>query len=390
MGFYKVHSCCCKEVKVYAGIAAMCMTVSMGVTSAAVENPYAFEFAYTLDVMSVRQGGLRQGTALLDNLDLKLTVDTDKVWGLKKGTAFLYVLGNAGEDVNARYIGSSQGVDNIEAENTIKVFEAWYEHAYSQSTLRVGLYNLNSEFDSITTAGLCINPSHGIGPDYSQSGQNGPSIFPTASFAIRFASKSADHTYWQAVILDGVPGDPNNPNGTHLQFNRGDGALLALQGGSRSEEGSPLRHWAVGAWYYTEASTQNAAGNTIQPKSNKGVYALVDHGINEGLAVYGRIGFADASINQFASYLGAGIVWTGIAGRAEDQIGFAVSVANNSADYISATGNEDREIIFELTYRNQINTWFAVQPDLQYIVNPGTDPALQDALLVGARFKATF
>ena len=29
------------------------------------------------------------------------------------------------------------------------------------------LYNLNSEFDVIETAGLFINSSHGIGPDYS-------------------------------------------------------------------------------------------------------------------------------------------------------------------------------------------------------------------------------
>jgi carbohydrate-selective porin OprB len=34
--------------------------------------------------------------------------------------------------------------------------------------------------------------------------------------------------------------------------------------------------------------------------------------------------------------------------------------------------------------------WFSVQFDAQYIINPGTDPAVADALLVGLRCQFTF
>lgn len=38
-------------------------------------------------------------------------------------------------------------------------------------------------------------------------------------------------TYVQTVALDSVPGDPDNPRGTHIQFNDGDGALRVVEVG---------------------------------------------------------------------------------------------------------------------------------------------------------------
>jgi porin len=38
----------------------------------------------------------------------------------------------------------------------------------------------------------------------------------------------------------------------------------------------------------------------------------------------------------------------------------------------------------------RVTEWLTVQPDVQYVVNPGTDPALDDALVVGLRFEIAF
>jgi porin len=53
------------------------------------------------------------------------------------------------------------------------------------------------------------------------------------------------------------------------------------------------------------------------------------------------------------------------------------------------TGNpvKRRETVFELTYRTRLAPWLALQPDAQYIIDPGTDPALGNALAVGLRFE---
>ena len=62
---------------------------------------------------------------------------------------------------------------------------------------------------------------------------------------------------------------------------------------------------------------------------------------------------------------------------------YYISGANKYRDSVgSADGSE---AAFELTYSDNLTPWLAVQPDLQYIVNPGTDPTLNKAVVVGAR-----
>ena len=47
------------------------------------------------------------------------------------------------------------------------------------------------------------------------------------------------------------------------------------------------------------------------------------------------------------------------------------------------------EASIELTYRIPINEWLTLQPDVQFIFNPGADPALADSLALGLRFELT-
>ena len=34
---------------------------------------------------------------------------------------------------------------------------------------------------------------------------------------------------------------------------------------------------------------------------------------------------------------------------------------------------------YELTYSDNLTPWFTIQPDIQYIIDPDTNPALQNA-----------
>ena len=46
-----------------------------------------------------------------------------------------------------------------------------------------------------------------------------------------------------------------------------------------------------------------------------------------------------------------------------------------------------QETAIELTYRLPVTRWLTFQPDVQYIVNPGTDPDIDDAIAIGLRFE---
>ncbi len=98
-------------------------------------------------------------------------------------------------------------------------------------------------------------------------------------------------------------------------------------------------------------------------------------------------------MNPFSSYVGAGAVYTGLfPGRDEDQLGFAVATARFGEAYRDAqralgTRWDRSEVNLELTYRFPVVEWLTLQPDVQYVLNPSGDPALEDALVMGLRFE---
>jgi porin len=50
----------------------------------------------------------------------------------------------------------------------------------------------------------------------------------------------------------------------------------------------------------------------------------------------------------------------------------------------------DAELAVEITYRAQITPWLAIQPDVQRVVHPGTDPGIPDATVCGTRIEVRF
>lgn len=339
-------------------------------------------------------GGIKDASNYLDNLDISMTFDD--VFGQEGSTFFVYFVYNAG-DGPSDDIGDAQGASNIDGPTTSKLYEFWYETGLGESgSVKAGMMDLNGEFDVIETAGLFLNGSHGIGPDYSQSGVNGPSVFPFTSAGLRFAFNMDNGVYFQFAAFDGVAGDPNNVHGTHVKFESNDGWLIPLEGGYiEGEPGSAgYLKAAFGAWSYTEGMAFDVNDNPISDTKNSGFYALVDYGFTDSISAFLRYGVADEELNEIESYLGAGVVYSGLFDSADNQLGLSIAKADLSGEVITAVEAgggqiEDNETVIELSYRTVINSWLAVQPDIQWIKSPGFDPTLDDATLVSVRFEIT-
>ena len=85
--------------------------------------------------------------------------------GWRGASAHIDVLNNSGGIPNDD-IGTLQGVDNIEVlSQRLRLFEAWVEQAWGDTSIRAGLYDLNSEFYSNDSAGLLMAPAFGIGSE---------------------------------------------------------------------------------------------------------------------------------------------------------------------------------------------------------------------------------
>lgn len=364
------------------------------------------EITYKADVMANIAGGTKKSVRGLDNLDIVFNFDGEKLLGSTGTTAMIHLLNNNGGQPDGSLVGSGQGINNIEvAEPTAKLYQAWIQQNFMGDKLSVlaGLYDLNSEFYVTDSSGLFLHSTYGIGSEVAQSGKNGPSIFPFTSLGARVAITPNDNFYAQAVVLDAVSGDPENPKGTQLDFEFNDGALVVGEIGFIPNANKPSGKIAVGAWYYSsefdDSVDKDGSGNATQ-RNNKGAYIIGEHQLyseqgaeDQGLSAFGRFGFADEDVNQFDYAWSAGVVYTGLVeGRDEGQLGFAVAGANNSDKYITSqtSSTDSSETAIELTYGDNLTPWLAVQPNVQYVINPGTDPNKDNALILGSRFTLQF
>ncbi len=115
------------------------------------------EGVLTLDYSSVVSGGIEQRGGWLGNLDLVTSLEGSRI-GWQGGSASLYVLGNAGDELSA-WAGDLQVTNNIEAPEAIRIFEAYVEQELWDGRVRVlaGLRDLNAGFHVVGTGGLILN-----------------------------------------------------------------------------------------------------------------------------------------------------------------------------------------------------------------------------------------
>ena len=57
---------------------------------------------------------------------------------------------------------------------------------------------------------------------------------------------------------------------------------------------------------------------------------------------------------------------------------------------ITLLNRETGEINIELSYRIQVKSGLTIQPDLQYIIDPGMNPNLKSAFVAGIRIEMEF
>ena len=376
-------------------------------------------------VVTNLSGGVERRSAYIGNLNLSLTARGESI-GLAGTTLYANLLTITGGSASA-IVGDAQGVSNIEGPSGTQIEELWVQQNFEGNRVSalVGIYDLNSEFYRLQAASLFQNASFGIGPEFSQSGVEGPSIFPRTSVGLRVAVKPSANTVVRVAVLDGVP--VVRPDGSRAAFRSGDGLLTVAEVAALSRAapvsaaGSNHRDRigrlssldpyvdkvAVGAWHYSgqfeDLSRLDAQGQPVLHQGSSGAYVIAERTLigdsaaaARRLSGFVRAGVADERVNRFASHVSAGLVASGwVAGRTSDEVGIAVTTARNGASYREASASAghptDRaETTFELSYLAKVSQHLSLQPDLQYIKNPNTDPAIANAWVAQVRFEVSF
>lgn len=363
-------------------------------TASAGGDTPTLELAYTVDAWSVSGGGERD-TRYLNQVDAIAAFDLERLFGLPRTSARIHLINNNANSVSD-LAGDAQGISNIETgARALLPLEAWVEYGGDDSrwSLRAGLYDINTEFDALESSDVFLHSAHGIGTDIAQSGRNGPSIFPHTSPGLRLSFSMGDRATLRMAVLDGVPNDPDRPDHSTLRVGSDDGAFGIAEMDLRFDRQRLL----LGAWGYSR--DHDDLGDTDARSTSAGAYlrgeALLSGNRERGLHGFYRIGAATGRTNPFDRFYSVGLHWRGpFAGRQEDEAGIAVAraVAGRSQRWTMALEGiaaANAETALELTYRFALNDWLTLQPDLQYIVDPGLDRSRANALAIGLRMVAS-
>lgn len=331
--------------------------------------------------------GREPGTAFLNKIQVSATLRGER-FGLSGWTLHGQVIRFDGRSLSGG-LGDIQTADNIEAVPLTRLFEAYlaklWGNEMSSVAVRLGLIDLNSQFDSIDPATAMLNSSHGIGPDLSRSGRNGPSIYPTTAFGSTATLVRSQTWTFRLGLFDGVAGSPAHPRAFFAErLKPSDGLFAIAQADWQLTRDSRLE---AGAWGYTAAQD----GPRARKAHDHGAYASYEGPLRlfPHLNFWLRGGIANSQAQAIAAYLGGGVVQQGtIPGRPDDRLGFAIAHAIIGSPAENALALHHAETSFELTYQMKISRRFVIQPDVDYVRHPAGIARAPDSLGVGVRLVA--
>ncbi len=378
-----------------------------------------FALSETSEVLGNLTGGLKQGLDYEGATIMSLSLDTRKAFGWKGGTLFVSALQLHGRGLSADCLDNIDTVSGIEADRTTRLWELWYQQSFAggKADVKAGQVGIDQEFIVSQGASLYLNAMMGWPVLPASDLYAGGPAFPLSSPAVRLRYQPDDSlTMLAGVFDDNPPGGAfdddsqlRDSEASGTRFNMTTGALCIAEiqyainppapgGKSTGLAGT----YKLGAWYdsgkfpdqrFTASglSLADPQGNGIarMVNNNYSIYAVADQAIwrQEGgsrmVAIFGRLMGAPGDCNLIDWSLNAGVNVTGLLpGRDNDVCGIGYGWAHISG----AAADLDRDTSFysgapypvrgaesfiEVTYQCQIAPWWTIQPDLQYIINPG-------------------
>ncbi len=396
------------------------------------------DLSETSEVFGNLTGGVHRGFEYAGLTRMALTLDTAKAFGWSGGTFYARALQIHGRNLSADNLAVLQTISNIDADRSTRLWDLWYEQKLPRLNLdfTIGQENVDHDFIVSKYAGLFIDAMNGWPALPSNDLYAGGPVYPLSSPGVLLKGKPAKAlTVLAGVFDDNPPGGPffddsqlRDGEASGTRFNLGTGALILAEvqyhGKILPFTGASLPGtYKLGAWidtgrfpdqrFDTSGLSLAAPGSTGVPRFHHGdfsIYGVIDQKVWRSLGAFLRVMGAPADRNLVDWSLNAGLdLKAPLPGRKDDSFGIAYGWAHVSGqasaldrDVAIFTGRSfpirSAEHIVEITYVYSLAPWWQLQPDLQYVVNPGggipnpQDPPqrIGNELVVGLRTTLTF
>jgi len=381
----------------------------------------------TSEILGNPTGGTQKGAQYDGLTQVVMQLNTQRAFDLYGGVLNVSGLQIHGQNFSADNLATIQTSSGIEADRGARLWELWYDQKFldeDRLDVKVGQQSVDQEFMVSTNALYFVNTMFGWPalPSYNMPG-GGPA-YPLSSVGIRLRYRPVDSINLLLGVFNGSPasssvGDPQRSDHNGTGFPLGGGRLIMAEVqyaypslGSMVYPGrsAPLsRTYRFGAWYDTEnfsdqrydtngLSLANPASNGIarNHRGNFALYAVADQMLwrnkddpNNTLSGFVRVMGTPQNDRNFIRYsANVGLVYhEPFRNRADDsfgvgmgyvKVGSHVSGLDRDSAIVAAMVDpgslnvvRHTETYFETTYQYQLRPWWQLQPDLQYIFNPG-------------------
>ena len=401
-----------------------------GVRTDLVDKGIHFSAAYVGETLANVEGGVKRGAIYEGLFEMSLSVDFERLGWLKDTSFHVSSIYPHGSSLTDGYVGDLLRLSNIDAYDSIRLYELWVERRFLSDRLsvRAGQVAADEEFATQEQGSLFLNSAHGWPAFISANVINGGPGFFVPGPGARVEVAVNDTLSLRAGVFDGdtfdhAGGNPRrNRAGTRVHFSSRQGLLMLQElswkpgGGEDWTSGS----YKLGGWVHTgdfndlhdDISGNAAVVTGLSPKShegNFGVYAGAERLVwaeekdaDQGLGLFVRGGWSHPDRSYLDLVANGGLTWTGpFAGRGEDRVGLGL-IYGRVSDAVRRSERADRDLngsavtvsdyeaAVELTWEAVLNKWWTIQPDVQWIIHPGGSTAVDNALVVGVRTTIVF
>jgi len=386
---------------------------------------------YIGEVLGNPSGGLKQGTHYDGLLDVHLDADMERMIGWKGLCFHTNMFQIHGTSITVENLGSIVSASNIEAFPSTRLDEMWFEQSlFSEKvSVRFGQLAADTEFMFADSAGAFIASTFGWTTLSSDNLPFGGPIYPFASPGVRIAVKPNDRLKLMTAIYDDDPIgpcaedlDPGQCNKHGLEFRLDDPPLLLAEADySYNKNGATPGVIKFGGWYdFGKFDDQRFDVNhglqaitgldPLEHDGTYGIYGIIDQviyrlpGDDGNISVFARVVGSPSDRNQIDAYFDTGVVFAGMIPRRPNDVfgvGFAYTAISDDASAFDKDSGlsviRNHETLLEFSYTAEIVPGWLLQPDFQYIWNPGGNVpddsgnrALENAVVLGLRTTINF
>ena len=393
-----------------------------GERTALAKEGVTFDFNNIGDFLTDVTGSQEHHLTYFGRFRLSTDIDFNRLSGFD-GELFFSPIWQYGQNLSGQYLGVNTLTSSIAGTNSVRIDQFWYQQGFFNSMfkVKVGQVAAVNEFGATDFFDILFNDELGYAPNaifntktpFSPAGKPGIILWGdlseiTPGLYVKTGVFTAyDNPYHPDTNGVNYVNDFNH-NGMSGSFEIGykeqnTNYAGVYKVGLNANPDVPYTNPATGELYhgdynayatvektvYHPESTGMAPSNAKDPKEVQSTTGGLD--MNKGLDLLFEFVGEPGDRNPLQYEFTFGARYTGlIPGRDQDKVGFGVIYSDNGDAFSDANINAGGpglggETTLELDYQYNPAPWLSIQPDAQYIIDPGGNSDRDDILVLGLR-----